>query len=218
VPALRSVYDRVEEIPEALRGYYVEKIIRNADGKERTLLALNIDRLEQHPDAKNLHAALSRAKQERDVLKKQTRSLLAGDGLRKHLIDAGCDPRLAPMAIAMIERQLRSSEDASGRLVLTGPGGTSLKEMVRLFMDTENGQVCKRPASEQDNAGSRDADKGDGGARIPSHVAENNPWSKRCWNATAQARIFRADRAQADALARQAGHSQAAGARWMDAT
>jgi hypothetical protein len=106
MPALRSVYDRVEEIPEALRGYYVEKIIRPADGKERTVLALNVDRLEQHPDAKNLHAALSRAKQERDVLKKQTRSLLAGQGLRQHLIDAGCDPRLAPMAIALIEPQL----------------------------------------------------------------------------------------------------------------
>jgi hypothetical protein len=89
--------------------------------------------------------------------------------------------------------------------------------MVALFMDSEDGQVCKRPASEQDNAGSSDADKVGGGARIPSRVAEKNPWSKRWWNATAQASTFRADRAQADALARQAGHRQAAGARWMDA-
>jgi hypothetical protein len=165
MPALGSVYDRVEQIPEALRGYYVEKIIRTADEKERTVLAVNVDRLEQHPDAKNLHAALSRAKQERDVLKKQTRSLLAGQGLRQHLIDAGCDSRLAPMAIALTEPQLRSGQDSSGRVVLSGPGGTSLKDMVALFMDSEDGQVCKRPASEQDNTGRRDADQGAGGAR-----------------------------------------------------
>ncbi len=216
MPALRATIERLDDVSEALRQFYIPKLIKGASGKDREVFCLNIVDLPTHPDAKALHSALGRAKQERDVLKKQTTSLLAGDGLRKHLIDAGCDPRLAPMAIAMLEPQLKTGEDGSGRLVLTGPSGMSLKDMVQLFMDSEDGQVCKRPANEQDNTDS--GAPGGGGNRKQSLTPpERNPWSRHAWNHTMQGRILRENRARADELAIEAGHRQALGARFDEA-
>ena len=40
-----------------------------------------------------------------------------------------------------------------------------------------------------------------------------NPWSKRNWNLTAQVKILKRDRAEADRLARAAGHKDALSAR-----
>jgi hypothetical protein len=50
----------------------------------------------------------------------------------------------------------------------------------------------------------------------PSTATENdapNPWSKKHWNLTNQARLYKRDRAEADRLAQAAGHRDAASAR-----
>jgi hypothetical protein len=44
-----------------------------------------------------------------------------------------------------------------------------------------------------------------------------NPWSKEHWNLTKQSQIFKRDRAEADRLARAAGHKNAMSARIANA-
>jgi hypothetical protein len=44
-----------------------------------------------------------------------------------------------------------------------------------------------------------------------------NPWSKQHWNLTGQAKIIKRDRAEADRLARAAGHRDAATSRLKNA-
>jgi hypothetical protein len=92
----------------------------------------------------------------------------------------------------------------------------ALKDMVALFMDSADGQVCKRPANEQDNAGSGEAG---GGANRKQSLAPpaRNPWSRHAWNQTMQGCLLRENCARADELARQAGHRQALGARFDEA-
>ena len=54
----------------------------------------------------------------------------------------------------------------------------------------------------------------------PSTATENdapNPWSKQHWNLTNQAKIFNRDQAEADRLARAAGHKDALSARVKNA-
>src|SRR5262245_19933610 len=56
--------------------------------------------------------------------------------------------------------------------------------------------------------------------RWPNTATENdapNPWSKKHWNLTNQARLYNRDRAEADRLARAAGHRDALSARIANA-
>jgi hypothetical protein len=215
MPALRSTYSSQEEIPETLRQFYDEKLVK-LDGKDKTIFALNVSDLPAHPEVRSLHAALSRTKQERDAARKQTTSLLANEGLRQHLLDHGCHPGFVRMATAMLEPQLRIGEDASGWITVTGPGGTSLKDLVAVWIDTEEVGICKTPAGVDPKAAADD--KGcDSQRRSNNQPSLRNPWSRHAWNQTLQGRILREDRARADELARQAGHPRALGARFDEA-
>jgi hypothetical protein len=49
------------------------------------------------------------------------------------------------------------------------------------------------------------------------NVNDVNPWSKQHWNLTGQAKIFKRDQAEADRLARAAGHKDARSARVKNA-
>jgi len=216
MPALRATIDRLDDVSAELRHFYVEKLIKGSDGKDRVVFALNVVDLPAHPEARALHAALSRTKQERDVARKQTTSLLANEGLRQHLLDHGCHPGFVRMATAMLEPQLRIGEDASGRITVTGPGSTSLKDLVAVWIDTEEGGICKTPAGVDPKAAA-DGKAGNSQRRSNNQPSLRNPWSCHAWNQTLQGRILREDRGRANELAREAGHGQALGARFDEA-
>ena len=54
-------------------------------------------------------------------------------------------------------------------------------------------------------------------ATVDVNDAPTNPWSKQHWNLTGQAKIFNRDQAEADRLARAAGHKDARSARRQNA-
>jgi hypothetical protein len=85
----------------------------------------------------------------------------------------------------------------------------------------------KRSSNHEANERSEPGQRFDGvvpyirGPGWPSAATEKdapiNPWSKQHWNLTGQAKIIKRDRAEADRLARAAGHRDAATSRLKNA-
>jgi hypothetical protein len=85
----------------------------------------------------------------------------------------------------------------------------------------------KRSSNHEANERSEPGQRFDGvvpyirGPGWPNTATENdapiNPWSKQHWNLTGQAKIIKRDRAEADRLARAAGHRDAATSRLKNA-
>lgn len=219
MPSLKATVDRLEDVPEDARQYYIEKIVKDARGTERSVYALNIHGLPRHPEAVALSNALARTKSERDVLRRQAASLVAGDGIKAHLLKAGCSESYLRAAIALCERQITVSENKDGFLEATGPGGLPLSKFAESFMQGEGqvfhvDQVTNRgiEAGADDQQRSANDRRPTGGGSF-----ENNPWSRRTWNNTAQGQIYKADKERANRMARAAGHQDALTARITEA-
>jgi hypothetical protein len=59
--------------------------------------------------------------------------------------------------------------------------------------------------------------RGPGWPNTPKENDAPNPWSKQHWNLTNQVQIYKRDQAEADRLARAAGHKDALSARVANA-
>jgi hypothetical protein len=134
--------------------------------------------------------------------------LLVSEGLAKELIVAGVDQRFVPAATALLGQNVKLIERGEEyAAVIVDRYGTEreLTEYTKDWVESGEGKIFA--ASEPTTESSQ--------GRSPRHNQPSgpNPFSKADWNMTDQGAIMKKDRAQADRLAKAAGHKDAASAK-----
>jgi hypothetical protein len=211
---LKAIVDDITTVAKELRDFYVQKVIK-VDGAEKTVWALHIHGAQELPEVRALASNYSRVRGELTQLSKQTTALVAGDGLRQALRGAGCREGFIPAAVALLEPQIKVSNDNRGNLVATGPASISLSELAKTFMGGE-GAVFLADTDPAANSAEGKRERGTAQASGSLRV-ENNPWSRAHWSLSQQGQCLRTDRARADAMAQAAGHARAVGAKRANA-
>jgi hypothetical protein len=163
--------------------------------------------------AKKAEADLAAERAAHSKSKSILRGRVVGDDLTKALIEAGVDKRYLAASKALLEKSVKVIEDDEGTMTAvfeTDLGEQTIDQFVPQWAQADTGKHFLTPAS---GSGSHGSD----GVKNASGMGGANPFSKVGWNMTQQGKMYAADQAKADRMAKLAGHAQALGAKLANA-
>lgn len=157
---------------------------------------------------KPAEAALKAEREAHIATKASLRSRVVNDDLTKALVEAGVDKKYLAATRALLEKSVKVVEEGGTMAAMfeTDLGEQPIEQFVPQWAQSDVGKHFLVPATGSGAQGSE-------GARKESTNLANNPYSKASWNMTNQAKLYKADAAKADRLAKSAGHPTALGSK-----
>lgn len=199
-------WDRLKAVDEELKKNPLDpERKRQHEAEVQSIKAVNAQALER--EKKKAADAIAERDKRIEEQAEHVRELLIEGSLTKSLAELGIQGTMLKASRAILERSVViEQEDGETRpkaMIKTDLEPMPVSEFVKQWSQSDEGKAFLP----QPTGG------GAPGSQLPRGAAGDNPYTKANWNVTAQGKIFVADPARADRLAKAAGHPDAKTAR-----